>query len=283
MTCTCIVDSHEKNIISILKTKGYLQNNDKTFEVARLDIADFRLEDSKDNNQKIILIERKTWSDLSSSLKDGRFREQRSRLLMSMKDNPNIKVCYLIEGPYQESFENEKHTLFRLSFSYQIPILYSVSIYNTIHILINNFLKKPNFNCFFEKRDEELDQVEARCKKQKKNFEDEAIFFQSCLCSIKGLSANMAKAIQNQFENLFIFNIEFFVDYEKAYKKLTTECLYKTAKQNEKTLPPKIIKSILDNFAFKNTIIENKNKDSVIKDSLQDSIQHSLKDSIQDL
>ena len=50
------------------------------------------------NNESIIIIERKTWSDLVSSLNDGRYTNQKARLIAERERNPQLKFVYLIEG-----------------------------------------------------------------------------------------------------------------------------------------------------------------------------------------
>ena len=44
----------------------------------------------------LIVIERKTYDDLSTSIKDGRYKEQKNRILNSVSNN--IRKIYLLEG-----------------------------------------------------------------------------------------------------------------------------------------------------------------------------------------
>lgn len=81
-----IIDNREKDI------KKYFNLFPKTnFE--NLDLGDIRFEY---NSNLILLIERKTLSDLSQSIKSGRYKEQKIRLLNSNYDNS--RIMYLIEG-----------------------------------------------------------------------------------------------------------------------------------------------------------------------------------------
>lgn len=51
------------------------------------------------NDRDLVLIERKTLNDLLSSMKsDGRYREQKKRLLAARQAQPGLRVYYLIEG-----------------------------------------------------------------------------------------------------------------------------------------------------------------------------------------
>jgi crossover junction endonuclease MUS81 len=64
------------------------------YKICNLPVGDFIIGDSDEIFE--LVIERKTISDLCSSISDGRFRQQKSRLIDSIK-NPN-KVMYLIEN-----------------------------------------------------------------------------------------------------------------------------------------------------------------------------------------
>jgi ERCC4-type nuclease len=48
--------------------------------------------------EQVIIIERKTWSDLVSSLNDGRYSNQKARLCAERERNAGLKFLYLIEG-----------------------------------------------------------------------------------------------------------------------------------------------------------------------------------------
>lgn len=68
-------------------------NFELNIKLENLDIGDFIY---KNDNEIILLIERKTIADLSSSIKSGRYREQKKRILNS--EIPIDRVLYLIEG-----------------------------------------------------------------------------------------------------------------------------------------------------------------------------------------
>lgn len=76
----------------------YFEQNKPSFnyKVTNLNIGDFifKLEDSDDS--LLYIIERKTILDLASSITDGRFREQKQRLLDSV-GIPD-KIIYILEG-----------------------------------------------------------------------------------------------------------------------------------------------------------------------------------------
>ena len=92
------IDNREKYIIEYInELNGDDKNKKINYEVKQMDIGDIQI---YVNNKLFIVIERKTIKDLVSSIKDGRYREQKLRLksLVSKEQNKNVKIIYLIEG-----------------------------------------------------------------------------------------------------------------------------------------------------------------------------------------
>jgi crossover junction endonuclease MUS81 len=83
------IDAREKDLISLIRTK---YPEDKII-VESLALGDCIIEK---NENEIVIIERKTVSDLLASVKDGRYKEQSFRLNGHPIHNHN--VVYLIEG-----------------------------------------------------------------------------------------------------------------------------------------------------------------------------------------
>lgn len=108
----CCIDARENKMIDLLSLGSH------DFTIKMLDLGDIFLNDS--NN--FLLIERKTWADLHSSIIDSRFREQRSRLQQWKSDHQ--KFMYIIEGHYSEDYKMEKRTLNRLMIAYSIPVFF---------------------------------------------------------------------------------------------------------------------------------------------------------------
>jgi ERCC4-type nuclease len=79
---------------------------DASFEVTRrrLDVGDILVATAQTSPEdalaelRAICIERKTWSDLSASICDGRLQEQKSRMLAE----PDVRYVYMIEHPSVE-------------------------------------------------------------------------------------------------------------------------------------------------------------------------------------
>ena len=87
MTVKLTVDNRENHLIKLLNT------NNVSFEVKQLDLGDIVFQN--ENEDVILIIERKTLLDLKSSICDGRLREQRTRLL---SNHDTKRIMYIIEG-----------------------------------------------------------------------------------------------------------------------------------------------------------------------------------------
>jgi ERCC4-type nuclease len=125
------VDYRETELLELLKgaTKDHITVDSQNLDVGDIVIANASTE------QPYLVLERKTLADLASSNRDGRYREQRARLL-SVKGQ-GIAIGYLIEsGPGWSSELNRvwpgnvpETTLLsiisRLQFRYGIPVITS--------------------------------------------------------------------------------------------------------------------------------------------------------------
>lgn len=118
------VDYREKQLIelcnNILSKNEKLSSNIK-LETVNLDIGDISIRD--ENNNEVLLIERKTINDLASSIVDKRYNEQSYRLFHTKI--PNHNIIYLIEGKISEL--NTRYTRITQ------PALYSAMIVLQYH------------------------------------------------------------------------------------------------------------------------------------------------------
>lgn len=84
-----VLDTRELSLIS------HISASNCEYSVQQLDLGDIVI--YIDNNLRYIY-ERKTLSDLQASIKDGRYVEQKGRLLQYKADNPGVTIVYIIEG-----------------------------------------------------------------------------------------------------------------------------------------------------------------------------------------
>lgn len=118
------IDYREKHLIELcnqILTKNEKLSLNIKLETVNLDIGDISIRD--DNNNEILLVERKTINDLASSIVDKRYNEQSYRLFHTKI--PNHNIIYLIEGKISEL--NTRYTRITQ------PALYSAMIVLQYH------------------------------------------------------------------------------------------------------------------------------------------------------
>ena len=136
-----------------LKLKELLEENkNDTIQLSEkyLDLGDIIF---KKDNEEILVIERKTLSDLYSSIQDGRYKEQKIRL---MSNYSREKIVYIIEGTISSQnskfFKNSKSitdgALLNMAFRDKISIIRTKDINDTcnmLYLLGKKIIKNPEF------------------------------------------------------------------------------------------------------------------------------------------
>ena len=89
-----VIDNREHSLIKLMTAMNTNENFNIDIEVKTLDLGDISI--CSNGGEELLLIERKCVSDLASSIKDGRYKEQSFRLNGYPLHNHNI--IYLIEG-----------------------------------------------------------------------------------------------------------------------------------------------------------------------------------------
>lgn len=93
-----ICDYREHSALKILRNTVNKNNKYSSINIKRENIT---LGDFAFGN---VIVERKTHADLASSILDGRYREQCFRLSEYSRNNPSVKVVYIIEGNFDLFF-----------------------------------------------------------------------------------------------------------------------------------------------------------------------------------
>ena len=91
MAYTIVVDNRERSLVATLRSISMTYDR-MTVEVRPLDVGDVEV---RAGEQLLLVVERKTWADLSSSICDGRWAEQKRRLVDTVGAE---RVAYVIEG-----------------------------------------------------------------------------------------------------------------------------------------------------------------------------------------
>ena len=186
---------------------------------ANLDVGDIIIE--KNNSPLKIIIERKTISDLNSSIKDGRYKEQKFRL-KTAANNDNIKICYLLEGliPYNDKFISKTPILgfyHNTMIRDNILVFRSISIEESCEIIKHIYDKlEKNEEIFLREQikkveivgenmdninKEEIEYANTLKLKKKDNITGN-VFFLETLALIPGVSINTSSVIVNKYGTL---------------------------------------------------------------------------------
>lgn len=96
-----IVDERETELFNKCQNIITSENN-KSVELHKrvLPLGDILITTNDDKD--ILLVERKSFSDLLASIKDGRYEEQSYRLMHSSLDFPKHSIVYLLEGLFSQ-------------------------------------------------------------------------------------------------------------------------------------------------------------------------------------
>lgn len=100
-----IIDEREQELYNKCYSIVSLEGNSTYVQLfsAVLPLGDVLIRTDEDKD--VMLIERKTFSDLFASIKDGRYEEQSYRL-MHTSEFPLHNVCYLLEGMFSQLKNN---------------------------------------------------------------------------------------------------------------------------------------------------------------------------------
>jgi len=153
-----------------------------------------------------LLIERKSIRDFEASILDGRYKEQRGRILAFCQEH-KTQPMYILEGSLSSGTGRlQKKALMkmlnRLIHRYQIPVMQTASVQETaelIQALVEQWTEDPTSL----QRTTELVKVTDGIHVQKKgNALDHRQFAISCLAQCPGISVKMAMALMDAFGSL---------------------------------------------------------------------------------
>ena len=169
-------------------------------------------------NEIKCIVERKTLDDLSSSIIDGRYKEQKSRLLAS-----NHKIVYIIEGMQKNNhgvkFSTLLSAILNCQFRDNITVIRTKDLNETATVLI--MLKdKLKFNDCNETRVISYESNIHISKKQ--NMTKENVFIKQLSC-IPGISENIATDIAKLYPTMKLLISKYNdLQTEKECEKLLT-------------------------------------------------------------
>jgi len=194
-----VIDSREKKVID-----NIVKLNLDYVEISSIPLGDFII---KHGDDTILIIERKTMSDLVSSINDGRYKEQKIRLLSNY---PKGKIVYFFEGALNSGFKNNEKisniingALINTTFRDNIRVIHSDSVDKTCELLLHLFNKvKNNMKWFLSEFVETPSEYSSTIKVVKKENMTPEVCQILQLSQIPGMSHNKAKAILEKYSSL---------------------------------------------------------------------------------
>ena len=252
-----LVDYRESEFIKKLSEYTYIENDvlksitigkdEIYFKIVNLQIGDFIIKEDLENDESInLVIERKTISDLNSSIKDNRFREQKSRLIDSIKD-PN-KICYLIEGVFFEKKVLPKNiydgALTNLLFKHHFKLIQTNNTSDTFDKIILLY-KKFKLNEFIKTKTS-FENIKIVKKSDNKN-EFKLLHH---LILVNGVSSNTANILCEWLKtNHNVLSIKSFIELYGSIEELDKrENLFKDIKINTRKFGTVLSKKIYQYF-----------------------------------
>jgi len=245
-----VIDFREKKLIELFKL------GDIKCEILNLEIGDIHI---YENDNTKYIIERKTITDLSASIIDGRYREQKARLMNNFSLD---KILYIIENDSKckkRLFKHFDSTLLNLQLRDNIHLIQTVDIKHTFTVL-KLLLDKLNQNKLKNDKIDEINIQHNYCntiKLQKKQNLTPENYYLLVLAQIPGISIIIASAIQNKYNTLkelmntyqMLLDDTFFEKEEniKRCEKLCSDIEYGTTKKRR---IGKISKKIFDYLFF---------------------------------
>lgn len=213
-----IIDNREHKIISLLNDDKFkTKNPDFKYTTENLDIGDFKF--SINNNH--FIVERKTVDDLVSSIKDGRYKEQKCRLINEIKNN--TKIIYLIEGDIWKCKRFNSDALFSVIINSMIRdniyVYISKDILHTI-LFIEKICKQLIKNRDSLNNTETNTEYSQYIKSNKKANVTEYTCFINQLAQIPGVSNSIGKVIAEKYKTLYNF-INCLIKDENEYNNIS--------------------------------------------------------------
>ncbi len=214
MSIKILIDHREH---SSFKDKILTIFDQNVISLQQLDLGDIQF---VSNDKTYLIIERKTINDLATSLNDGRYHEQKNRLIQANKET---RVIYLLENDfdqfdstYNKHFNYQKYrgviinTMVRDGISVYCTkdLDESIEFLKDIYQRISTYNGKRNY----------LESVKVK----KKDNMTPQLCYQQQLRQIPGVSANISQIVTENYSNMSTLI--------QAYQQLETE------KEKEKML-----------------------------------------------
>lgn len=235
-----VIDSRELKLKEIIPKDLNLN-----IEFKNLDLGDIVF---KKDNKEILIVERKTINDLYSSIRDGRYKEQKIRLL----ENYNInQILYIIEdtnNTYKLNKSIIMGAILNMTFRDKIKIVKTKNLNETLeHIILlkKKIEKTPEFFCINNQNQNSESKTETQYLESIKISKKENM--NPPLCSIIQLS--QIPGVSKQAATIILQEHKSLANLILKYNTLTKEesiILLKDIKMKNRKVGPVLSKRIYE-------------------------------------
>jgi ERCC4-type nuclease len=189
-----ILDSRERQLIPLMPP---------SIQIQLLPVGDAWFQDA--SGSVALIIERKTIKDLEASVLDGRYREQKGRLLAACAEK-GAQPLYLLEGPYSSTTGRITapalmKLVARLQFKYGIALMHTQTLAESVTLLTSlhdYWLEDPSN---FRRDMTPLKPTEGIHVAKKANASEPLQFLIACLMQCPGVSSRIAECIADTFSS----------------------------------------------------------------------------------
>lgn len=193
-----ILDNRENKLIDIIGDKF-------KYTTENLHLGDIILKHKIHDKMYSIIIERKIISDMVASIKDGRYKEQKMRLLAEAEQSPETIICYILEGMQLDLNQKEQTMLngavLSTQFRDKIPIIRTYTIQETLDMIarLHDRLLANDLELFGTTTNTNYLHAVKKCKKD--NLTPQ-LWNQICYTNIPGISSTIASKIAEKYPTI---------------------------------------------------------------------------------
>lgn len=209
------IDVRERDLIDQLESYGNGRGKGQfSFDTKSLDVADIQF---TNDDGIVCVIERKTYCDLAASIQEGRYHEQKKRLMAL--DAP--MKAYLIEGQPQGKYHGRitpsaiQSAILGTGLRDGFTIIPSSDVSDTASIVVKLAKKLPSFLAEQGKGMSNCKYVKALCSsvstQKKANIDGKTCAIMQ-LSQIPGLSTTIATELINQYKSVKALIAEYDTD-----------------------------------------------------------------------
>lgn len=230
------IDNRERDLLSIL--------TDVHLQTSNLELGDCII---KHNDITLLVIERKTWSDLAASIKDGRYHNQKKLLI---KKYPINTIYYIIEG--SEDYSDKEICMngiskkILLSCIYNTMIRDNIKVFRTMSLFETSELIRGIYSRISDDPSKYMISDNQIIEEQivKKIVKTPEEYFIRSLCQVPGVSLKTAKAIAEKYHTFpnFIKIVSESDQKLKLLKEITT----KSTKGAVRKISDSVAQSLID-------------------------------------